>query len=147
MTDVEREELRRLSEAATPGPWEWFGDVLRTVADVAAIKRAIKGQDFVSDGYWEAIAEPIIETDGGFYAPRPPDRALIVAMRNGIGKLLDELDARDKEIERLTAETEWMRETLELIAGGYASAGEIAAQTLGGLDSIKFAFPNSEAKS
>lgn len=86
MTPEER-ELRRLEEAATPGPWAWTTDTLY-------------------GGTNERGDEPVVlHTQFRYFSGHGSrdDRAFIAAARNALPKLLDALDAKDAEIERLRA--------------------------------------------
>lgn len=90
MTDIDTEELRRLTLLATPAPWKWGWTTDLTSPPT---KR------FTKDSY---TVEPAVcatsRLKGGF-----DDAALIVAMRNALPDLLASLDAKDAEIERLRA--------------------------------------------
>ena len=88
MTDIDTEELRRLTREATPGHWFWTGaDILRAETDHGI------------------VGEPMV---GGFGEPEwdisDADAALIVAARNAIPDLLAALDAKDAEIGRLRSD-------------------------------------------
>ena len=84
--DIE-EELRKLLEKATPGPWYNVGHGAGGTKIVAGEKPlTIPKSPTVAD--WNGV-------------PRKEDRALIVAMRNHLPALLSLLSSQREEIERL----------------------------------------------
>ena len=102
MTDVA--ELRRLAEAATPGPWEAFGAVdgrrgerwLGVTTDMRATESARAGDVFA--------AQDCTRQDALFIAAANPAAVL---------GLLDDADALRAEVKRLTALVELVREWID----------------------------------
>lgn len=118
MTDIDIEELRRLTAEATPAPWEssassgtWDGQ--------AQITRA--GQCTV--GTWLIVEE----------VPLPANADLITAMRNALPDLLDALAAKDAEIKRLRDVADAARVVLFQSCGSDALASGWKATQTGAL--------------
>ena len=94
------EELRELEKAATPGPWRHHHGKLRERFPT------------IIDEIQQARSRTVIIAWGGF-DPLPPsarrkNATLIVAMRNELPRLLDDVDRLTKERDRLQAQfTEW----------------------------------------
>lgn len=80
MTREERERLRRLAEAATPGPW-----VVRNWHDWSSVIHEGASWRAVAGRIGEDLAEP---KDG----QRSLDAAFIAAARSAVPALLDEVD-------------------------------------------------------
>jgi hypothetical protein len=93
MTKEQRDELRRLEQAATKGVFvakcDRFGAAIYTTVD--ARPELVMGGELRDDGHVDVVADAV-------------DMALIAAARNALPQLLDDLDAKDAEIERLRAE-------------------------------------------
>jgi hypothetical protein len=97
---AERDELRRLCEAATQGPWKYNGvDGIDQLTD--------SGKGYPLDLYPDSkvvvagIAEEFADVRGII---RDEDGDLIAAARNALPALLDEADARDAEIAGLRSQ-------------------------------------------
>ena len=71
MTPVDLDAVRRLADAATPGPWTW-NDC----------------QEMLGHG---DAPDAIIETDSGCYGPEDYDRAFIAASRTLVPAMADEI--------------------------------------------------------
>ena len=114
MTPEMLAELRRLAEAATPGPWEAFGAVdgrrgerwLGVTTDMRATESARAGDVFA--------AQDCTRQDALFIAAANP--AAVLGLLNELDTLADRLahmtEARNNaraEVERLTAQVERVR--------------------------------------
>lgn len=106
MTPEERQAARARCEAATPGPWEWYKQ--------HKLCLDIDGSTFYDDFSWLgtagakswAEAKGILgiggyEGEEGIFAPNSADEDFIAASRTDLPAALDDLDAKDAEIERL----------------------------------------------
>lgn len=70
------EEMRKLCDEATRGPWTWRND------EIGCYEPYTDGSS--GPGSWKAI----IVTDSGVYPPRENDAAFIIAARHALPKLL-----------------------------------------------------------
>lgn len=88
---LDRQAARARCDAATPGPWKW-----ETTNDYHALVQ-VGGLNILDvDGY---------EGEGG-YEGDVPDEDFIAHARTDLPAALDELDAKDAEIERLREQLE-----------------------------------------
>ena len=114
-------ELRRLAEAATPGPWEAFGAVdgrrgerwLGVTTDMRAIESARAGDVFA--------AQNCTRQDALFIAAANPAAVLALlddadALRAELAHMTEARDNARAEVERLTALVEAVREDARDIA-------------------------------
>lgn len=84
---IDREELRRLCEAATPGPWKWW------TSNSWRRLRSCRRDSHPS------VAEPIVARDGHpDMIISDADQAFIAAARTAVPALLDALEAAEAEI-------------------------------------------------
>lgn len=101
---IDISELRRLAAAATPGPWIAIVDEEDLRADRCGGIKASHNHDasiHCSDAEPPCLAwEEIVTTDSGVYGPKRADALLIVAARNAIVPLCDEL-TRARIVEQL----------------------------------------------
>ena len=101
-------ELRRLAEAATPGPWEAFGAVdgrrgerwLGVTTDMRAIESARAGDVFA--------AQDCTRQDALFIAAANP--AAVLGLLDHLAHMREARDNSRAEVERLTAVVEAVRE-------------------------------------
>ena len=101
-------ELRRLAEAATPGPWEAFGAVdgrrgerwLGVTTDMRAIESARAGDVFA--------AQNCTRQDALFIAAANP--AVVLGLLDRLAHMTEARDNARAEVERLTAMVEAVRE-------------------------------------
>ena len=98
MTDIDTEELRRLTREATPGPWT-FG--LRNDPDAPASVYRWQHSTATPTGGRSGVAEAIAMSPRYGLERFKTDAALIVAMRNALPGIIAALDAKDREIKRL----------------------------------------------
>jgi len=99
LTPEKRAELRRLAEAATPGPWESVPDALpRILPMVAPGSRQVRSSDpDLSSVFGHRVLVPygfLHKSDGDFIAAANPATVL---------SLLDALDAKDAKLAELAA--------------------------------------------
>lgn len=135
---IDKAELRRLAEAATPGPWQIIHDKYKhhlggyhqgirifTAWDHPQMKGPI-GVVNESSG--------IGEVKGGaghrFVSMRNEDAKLIVAARESIPELLDELDAKEREIARLGTKVDALLDQLCDLGGELREPELFEAQQL-----------------
>lgn len=117
-------EARRLLSEATRAPWAWND------------RDQLYGPTTTNEDGSERFDEPIIETDDGIYGPEEPDRALIVYLRNHAAELLDELEAKGTEVERLR----------DALATLYHGTRDYAARGMGECLPVDYEMPPSSAK-
>lgn len=92
MTEDELAALEVLTEAATPGPWEWLDYDLHAVS-------------VANDDPWDpAPGQKIIVTDGGAYPPENADATFIAATRTAVPALIAELRRLREVIAALVAD-------------------------------------------
>lgn len=123
MTPEEREELRRLAEKATPGPWEWNVNLKSKSVELRGHPRRMRETVMGFDRWGMNLAQPLFNVDGllvdvselaaivpgrehhadWFRTIEHPDADFIAASREAIPALLADLDAKDAEIARLLA--------------------------------------------
>jgi hypothetical protein len=89
MTDLDL--LEKLEKRATPGPWEWRTDRREIHARAQEEYPAHPG-DWDDDEDRIATVR-VVESDGGAYGPTDADATLIVAMRNALPEMLEEMRA------------------------------------------------------
>ena len=100
-------ELRRLAEAATPGPWEAFGAVdgrrgerwLGVTTDMRAIESARAGDVFA--------AQNCTRQDALFIAAANP--AVVLALLDRLAHMTEARNNARAEVKRLTAQVERVR--------------------------------------
>ena len=108
LTPEKLAELRRLAEAATPGPWEAFGAVdgrrgerwLGVTTDMRAIESARAGDVFA--------AQNCTRQDALFIAAANP--AAVLGLLDHLAHMREARDNARAEVERLTAMVEAVRE-------------------------------------
>ena len=111
LTPEKLAELRRLAEAATPGPWEAFGAVdgrrgerwLGVTTDMRAIESARAGDVFA--------AQNCTRQDALFIAAANP--AAVLALLDHLAHMTEARDNARAEVERLTALVELVREWID----------------------------------
>lgn len=91
LSESERQELRSLAEACTPGPWR----VLRDQASKEAIRGATSDvdDDFDIDPVCQIVAEAIWGNHDDLF--------LMAAAREAIPRLLDEIESLESELRAL----------------------------------------------
>ena len=117
-------ELRRLAEAATPGPWEAFGAVdgrrgerwLGVTTDMRATESARAGDVFA--------AQDCTRQDALFIAAANP--AAVLGLLDHLAHMREARDNARAEVERLTAKVERVREL-------HKSSGDAETQGYTGL--------------
>ena len=100
---IDTNELRRLAQAATPGPWYVTGKLTRYV------------EARIDGGLIQEVAAcGPTKADGG-YGPQQEANARLLAAANpaAITELLDRLEAAEKERDTLRAKIEEMKKRLE----------------------------------
>lgn len=105
MGTVDTRELRRLHEAATPGPWEVYshqsGSAEGCYVSVEADARGVLF-DTLNAGSVRTIYSPEDNESGWFEEGESADNLrLAVAARNALPSLLDRLEAAEAEVARL----------------------------------------------
>jgi hypothetical protein len=97
VADLDRAALRKLAEAATPGPWRYNPDGAGVEGDgwVRATPPDYHEIDVVTDTYW-----------------RKEDAAFIAAAREAIPALLDALDDQDRALSLAHAEHRGVTDSL-----------------------------------
>jgi len=135
MTDIDIDAARALCDAATPGPWVWFGDL--SIGDV-----------YLSAGRKREVLWPSGMHTEGYLDVAPEDAAFIAAARDLVPALLAEVERlRDPAIatprelsalramEQAVAEVERLRGTVAVLEGlNRTLAAECASATSRALD-------------
>lgn len=103
MTQIERAELRELLGKATPGEWDyWHRDMM------------FSQYNSIGFGNFDALIYGDKQRNVG-PTMRRSDAALIVATRNALPALLNELDSKEQEIADLKAVNSTLREKLRIL--------------------------------
>lgn len=93
MTTIDRDELRKLADAATPGPWEAITD--RYDSEIG----------WYMGGHIPNVADEFrTEHDGDHPPLGAEDAKFIAAAREAVPALLDQLDAAEARIAAVDAE-------------------------------------------
>lgn len=151
---ADRDEARRLTDAATPGPWRWLGNVdsadirLQTryghgLTVLGFARHGMRGAQpvFQVDGMlvdgkdlvrYEVAPEATSRKDpkvyrGDINGIRHPDAEFIAAARSLVPALLDELDATVADRDQLRTELATKNERLAMLEGARATTNRLLA--------------------
>jgi hypothetical protein len=87
---VTLDELKKLEQAATPGPWEWGDPDRKDESDIVWF------EPFTDGSTGKGFRSDLITRDSGVYGPDIPTCEFIIAARNMLPKLLAVADAAKK---------------------------------------------------
>ena len=102
--DRDRDRLRRLADAATPGPWEAFGTVIAAITGTGGCggRSGILSPAHESSCYWSEIA-----------GAGEADAEFIAASREAVPELLDALTRAEAQSETRRQQTKYWKERAE----------------------------------
>ena len=140
---VDLAELRRLHEAATPGPWEVYshqsGNAEGCYVSVEADARGVLF-DTLNAGSVRTIYSPEDNESGWFEEGESADNLrLAVAARNALPSLLDRLEAAEADRERL----DWLAQSsitplqASGIVNGFVWGGKYRGSLRGAIDAAR----------
>lgn len=103
---IDRKELRRLCEAATPGPWEWWGDGLLDSVERGPVLEV--GDDGKAYGLHSAVL-----VHNWDESAKAANKALIAAARTALPALLDALEEQEAMTSALNGDVTELGQKLE----------------------------------
>lgn len=109
MSEIDRAELRRLAEAASPGPWAVSDDTKRGrpyCVDTPWSDATGSGLNLIAEVHEGAPRETLAETDNA----KGANAAFIAASRTAVPALLDALDAAEAERDDFDQQVQQYRE-------------------------------------